>query len=254
MKKHMGETLQRFFVTAVAVIMLIGMAAIPVRASEWVDRDQGENVTLRLYRNRAEDTTPFRVNNMFPGDAHSRSYRLEVSYQGTLTVHFHADIRSGYEKLAEVLMCRIGIQGGAPLYDGLMRDMPSSIPYILPNSGGSTESIVYDITVYLDTSVGNEYMAKELYADFRWWVEEDGTDVPTEPSTDTTEGTDPTQSTESEPPETVEPTTPGELIPPKTGDSFHLCIWFWVAMCSLLLNILLLGSRLREKKDEEAQT
>ena len=188
------------------------------------------------------------MNNMFPGDVGQKSYFLEVSYKGNLIVHFRADVRSGYEKLAEVLKCRVSLGDGTLLYDGLMKDMPNSIPYSLPYSSGTTETVVYEITAYLDTSVDNEYMAKELYADFRWWVNEDGggsddSDNPDDPTDPTKPGT--------------EPDEPGVLIPPQTGDNSHFCIWLWIAMISLLINIILLLPKVlrkdREQEDEDEQ-
>ncbi len=143
-----------------------------VCAMQIVDEASGKQTTLKLYRNRAEDTVPFNANNMFPGDRETKAYLLSVSYRGSLTVHFKANIRPGYEKLAEVLKCKVVMRGGSVLYDGLMKDMPN-VDYILPTSNGTTSDFIYDITVYLDTSVGNEYMSKELYADFTWWVNEE---------------------------------------------------------------------------------
>ena len=267
-----------------APMTVTAMAATPMTVrtvsakSIVVDKAEGEEVTLKLYRNHAEDSTPFQVNNMFPGDVEQKSYFLEVSYKGNLIVHFRADVRSGCEKLAEVLKCRVSLGDGTLLYDGLMKDMPNSIPYSLPYSSGTTETVVYEITAYLDTSVGNEYMAKELYADFRWWVNEDGggsddpdtPDAPTDPSdpTDPTEpGTEPdepdnpTNPTEPDEPDNptnpTEPDEPGVLIPPQTGDNSHFCIWFWIAMISLLINIILLLPKVlrkdREQEDEDEQ-
>lgn len=247
--------------TSVSTVQLTTLSYRTISAkSTVVDQADGENVTLKIYRNHAEDSTPFQVNNMFPGDSETKNYYLEVSYKGSVTVHFHADIRSGYEKLAEVLKCRVSVQNGTLLYDGLMRDMPQSISYALPNSKGTTETFVYNITVYLDTSVGNEYMSRELYADFRWWVNEDSSEIPTDPTdpsqptepTDPSEPTEPSQPTEpTDPSQPTEPTQPGELIPPQTGDNMHLCIWFWIAMASILLNIVLLYMKLRRKGEKQ---
>lgn len=237
-----------------APMTVTAMAATPMTVrtvsakSIVVDKAEGEEVTLKLYRNHAEDSTPFQVNNMFPGDVGQKSYFLEVSYKGNLIVHFRADVRSGYEKLAEVLKCRVSLGDGTLLYDGLMKDMPNSIPYSLPYSNGTTETVVYEITAYLDTSVDNEYMAKELYADFRWWVNEDGGG-----SDDSDNPDDPTDPTEPG----TEPDEPGVLIPPQTGDNSHFCIWLWIAMISLLINIILLLPKVlrkdREQEDEDEQ-
>lgn len=275
-----------------------------------VDQAAGETVTLKLYRDHAEASAPFQAGNLFPGDAVTKRYALEVSYRGSVTVRFHADIRSGYEKLAEVLKCRVAIEDGATLYDGLMRDMPQSVSYTLPAStDGTTATVSYVLTAYLETSVGNEYMAKELYADFRWWVDEERSDTPTGPTdpsnpdqptdpsnpdqptdpsnptqptdpsnpeqptdpsnpnqptdpsnpTQPTDPSNPTQPVEPgkpgesvEPIEPVEPVEPGELISPQAGDPMHLfCIWFWIAMASILLNIILLVTRRRKSRKEQ---
>lgn len=136
---------------------------------------QGEGgTTLELYRNHAEDSAPFQVGSMLPGDEESQAFFLRVSYQGSVTVKFHAEIRPGHDGLADVLKCRISLRDGEMLYDGLMRDMPAALDYALPQSSGTTEELVYDIVAYLETSVGNDYASEELVADFQWWVEADG--------------------------------------------------------------------------------
>lgn len=123
------------------------MTVRTVSAKTVVDKAEGEEVTLKLYRNHADDSTPFHVSNMFPGDAETKSYYLEVSYKGNLTIHFRADVRNGYEKLAEVLNCRVSLRDGTQLYNGLMKDMPDSIQYTLPYSSGTTETVM----LYLKT-------------------------------------------------------------------------------------------------------
>ena len=128
---------------------------------------------LSLYRRHEEATQPFRAENLFPGDAETRLYSVRVSYHDTVTVRFHVDIRPGSEKLAEVLKVRVAL-GEETLYDGLMRDMPESLNRTLSSEQTAVEILDYEITAYLETSVGNDYMDRELTADFRWWVEETG--------------------------------------------------------------------------------
>lgn len=173
---------------------------------------------LYLYKRNSGDNTRFNVDNMFPGDAQTQYYRVRVSYQNKVTVRFHADIHPGYEKLAEVLKCRVVLlTTGEVMYDGLMRDMPASLNHTLRSSEKTTDELLYEITAYLDTSVGNEYMNKSLVADFRWWVEE------TKNLTDN----------------------------PKTGDSFNPLLWGDIAFGSLFLLILLLAKRKKEDTQDE---
>ena len=211
-----------------------------------VDTDRAKETVISIYRTQPEDSTPFHCPNMFPGDVEKHVYKVRVSHVGTVTVRYHADIRPGYEKLAEVLMCKVELRGEAePLYDGLMRDMPESLNHRITAAGRKTTDLIYDITVYLDTSVGNEYMNKELYADFRWWVEESGGYYP---------------DYDPDPDEPAKPDDPkeddGDLIyPPQMGDFTHFCLWFWVAMISLVVNIILLWPKRRKNnggKEEKA--
>ena len=133
---------------------------------------QARRVTLSLYRKQPEDNTPFNVVNMLPGDAVTQNYNVRVSHSGDVTVRFRAIIRPRYEKLAEVLKLRVKLLNtGETLYDGLMRDMPRSVNHKLTASGSTTSDLEYELTAYLDTSVGNDYQNQELVADFHWWVE-----------------------------------------------------------------------------------
>lgn len=132
---------------------------------------------------------------MFPGDREERIYHVRVSYSGTVTVHFRADVRPGYEKLAEVLQCEVYLKStGEILYDGLMKNMgstPGHLDYPLTASSRDTANLEYVIAVYLDTSVGNDYQDKTLIADFRWWVEERGSDPGPTPTPTPTPSSEP---------------------------------------------------------------
>lgn len=223
----------------------VNAGAVPLTGRIAVDRAESGDTVLELYRSHADESTPFRVGNMFPGDTEHRTERLRVSYTGQITVHFHADIQPGYEKLAEVLGRRVTV-GGDVLYDGLMRDMPASIDCRLPQSSGGAAELTYEIDAYLATSVGNDYMEKTLKANLVWWVDasEGGTDHPSgqdRPSRPdgTTPGTSGGSGTSDEP--------AGELIPSqKTGDNSH--IWLMVGILALALFMLLLLTWKRKKE------
>ena len=93
---------------------------------------QHKAALIELDKGRAEDNSPFKTENLFPGDAETKYYRVRVSYEDRVTVHFHADVRPGYEKLAEVLKVKIVLlSDGSTLYDGRMRDMPASVTHKL---------------------------------------------------------------------------------------------------------------------------
>lgn len=172
--------------------------------------------TLKLYNKQAWENQPFSVNNMFPGDSETKYYRIQVSYEGKVTVHFKVNVRENYEKLAEVMKVRVRmLNTNETCYDGLMKEMPDNIIHQLSSQTSKTDELYYEITAYLDTSVGNEYQDKELVADFKWWVEE----------TDNLKG-------------------------PNTADTTDLFLWTGAAITSAMLCIILLVSR---KKKEEVE-
>ena len=173
--------------------------------------------TIELYNKQPEENTPFQVGNMFPGDSETKYFRVQVSYHDKITVHYKATVSPGYEKLAEVLKVRVNLLStGETMYDGLMRDMPESLAHKLASKKSTTDELYYEITAYLDTSVGNDYQNKDLIADFKWWVEETG-------NLDDS---------------------------PKTGDTSNILLWAVLAACSGSMMILLLVVR-RRKEDEE---
>ena len=173
--------------------------------------------TIELYNKQPEENTPFQVGNMFPGDVETKYFRVRISYHDKITVHYKATVRPGYEKLAEVLKVRINLLStGETMYDGLMRDMPESLTHKLASKKSTTDELYYEITAYLDTSVGNVYQNKDLIADFKWWVEETG-------NLDDS---------------------------PQTGDTSNILLWAVLAACSGSMMILLLVVR-RRKEDEE---
>ena len=173
--------------------------------------------TIELYNKQPEDNTPFKVGNMFPGDSETKYFRVQVSYHDKITVHYKAAVREGYEKLAEVLKVRVKLlTTGETMYDGLMKDMPDSVTYKLASAESTTDELYYEITAYLDTSVGNEYQNKDLIANFSWWVEETGN---------------------------LEPS-------PETGDNASTLLWICLAAASGSVMLFLLFARRRREEEE----
>ncbi len=180
---------------------------------------------IALYNRQPEENTPFQVGNMFPGDSVTKYFRVQVSYSGTVTVHYKATVRPRYEKLAEVLKVKVKLlTTGETLYDGLMKDMSDSVTYKLASAKSTTDELYYEITAYLDTSVGNEYQNGDLIADFSWRAE--GTNGSSGGST-------------------------GNLEPaPKTGDNSNMRLWSCLAAASGGVMVFLLLARRRREEGE----
>lgn len=193
-----------------------GVVSLPTVSGSSDNSAARTAASIELFEGQPTDNLPFMVENMFPGDAITQYYRVRVSYTGKVTVHYRADVQEGYEKLAEVLKVRITLlSSGEMLYDGLMKDMPESLDYKNESKEKTHEDLYYEITPYLETSVGNEYQSLQLKADFRWWVE-------------------------------------GDLIPPpQTGDESNMTVWVIVAAGSAFVLLLLLVMRRRKSKKED---
>ncbi len=158
---------RQLFALLLAVLLVIGLSTTAFAAE--VDTD-----TMKLNTPDESGNTAFTVTNMFPGDAETKDFTVKVDHKEPITLYYHADIRPGSEKLAEVMMVKIELpEKGVTLYDGLMRDMPSALEYQL---AANEKEVIYRITAYLDTSVGNDYQYKSLIADFRWWYAEETED------------------------------------------------------------------------------
>lgn len=128
---------------------------------------------ITLYNKQPHDNAAFAVDNMFPGDSVSKYYSIAVTHSGDVTVCFKANVRSGYEKLAEALNAKvILLNTDTVLYDGLMCNMPDSLTHDLDGDKSKTDTLYYEIIAYLNTSVGSEYQNQNLIADFNWWVAE----------------------------------------------------------------------------------
>lgn len=174
---------------------------------------QKKAVVISLYRKHAEDNQPFQVGNMFPGDTETKCYCVKISHSGDVIVCYRAEVRPGYEKLSEMLRCRVVLlTTGETLYDGLMRDMPESLNYSVKTDKTTESELYYGITAYLDTGVGNEYQNKDLIADFRWWVQDTG-----------------------------------NLDFPQTGDDSNIYLWICLASGSLLILLFLVWQRRKEE-------
>lgn len=126
---------------------------------------------ILLFKQRESDSVAFYVENMFPGDVVEKDYHVKVYHNKPIILYSNIKINEGYDKLTEVLKCKVELSGEL-LYNGLMKECPEYFETkIIPSE--NKESITsYKITVYLDTSVGNEYQNQELVSTFKWWVEE----------------------------------------------------------------------------------
>jgi len=147
-------------------------------------------------------------------------------------VYFDIAMQPGYEILAEVLQVKVYLPTeDVVLYEGLMSDI-QPVSYLLM-AGKNT--LQYEISAYLDTSVGSittldpdgkRYMNQSLKADFNWYYMQ-------EPSGGG--GTYPGPNIDSE----------------KTGDSFSAPLYITLGAVALCGIVFLLRKKRKEASKHE---
>ena len=185
--------------------------------SETEDRPAAK--LLELYKTKPEDNEKFEVKNMLPGDTVTGYFCVRVNHGEALDLYFSADVTGQTKQLGDVLEIKVTRVGE----DTALCDLPFSEAdgkeyktRVAENGSGVTD-VYYRIDVSLDTSVGNEYQAAGLTADFKWFVKDES-----------------------------------GLVSPGTGDTSITVLWALLAASSAALIILLPVYRKGDKKREKA--
>ena len=185
--------------------------------SETEDRPAAK--LLELYKTKPEDNEKFEVKNMLPGDTVTGYFCVRVNHGETLDLYFSADVTGQTKQLGDVLEIKVTRVGE----DTALCDLPFSeadgreYKTSVAENGGGVTDVYYRIDVSLDTSVGNEYQAAGLTADFKWFVKDES-----------------------------------GLVSPGTGDTSITVLWALLAASSAALIILLPVYRKGDKKREKA--
>ncbi len=175
---------------------------------------------IALYKGQPTDNEKFQAQNMFPGDTEMKYFAVQVRHHADVTLYFQAEITGQTKQIADVLHIKVTRQeNGKVIYDGTFADLnPGGYGELLA-ADQSTETVAYyKIEVSLPTSVGNEYQAAQLTADFSWFVKDTG-----------------------------------PLDSPKTGDHNRIILGAVIMCGSLAVLFLLFFIKHREKEREVAK-
>ena len=170
---------------------------------------------LELYAGRPDVNQRFEVSNMLPGDTETRYFCVRAYHGEDITLFFRAEVTEQTKNLGDVLHIKVThLDTGKVLCDAAFNEINGEeiSELLTANAQGETDAY-YQIDVSIDTSVGNEYQAARLLADFKWYVEDEG----------------------------------GLTPPPQTGDTTNLVLWIVLAASPLLLILLLLLGRRRKE-------
>lgn len=165
---------------------------------------------IELYQGNAQANENFQCENMLPGDSVSKTFSVKVYHDKDITLHFNENITDEIKNLGDVLKFKVlDADTGEIICDSTFAQS-NGVDYsktLTANSQGQTV-VNFIIEVSVDTSVGNEFQAAALTADFKWYVNVDDQ---------------------------------GGLIPPQTGEKPITLIWIVLgAACVILMASILI--------------
>ena len=169
---------------------------------------------LQLYRNHASDNEQFEAQNMLPGDTVTQYFCVRAYHDAAASLVFETEITDQTNNLGDVLRIKVTDLGsGTVLCDAPFSEVDGrAVSSLLQANADGESTVYYQVDVSMSTSVGNEYQASLLRADFNWYIDGE------------------------------ESLTPS----PSTGEGRDIVLWSALAVSSLLLIILLLLGRRRE--------
>ena len=125
----------------------------------------------------------FMANNMFPGDRESKHVYIGIEDAGVQALCFDVRVTDQTKSLADVMGIFVAVDG-VTVYDGSVANLPSVMRVLLDETA---QELDYEIALYLDTAVGNDYQQASLELAFDWWVND--SDYAAEPTPPTEEDT-----------------------------------------------------------------
>ena len=178
--------------------------------------DKPSSPVLELYTGRPGVNQRFEVGNMLPGDSETKYFCVKAYHDADISLFFRADVTEQTKGLGDVLQIKVThLDTGKVLCDAPFSKIDGQeFSGLLKSNTQKETTAFYKIDVSLDPSVGNEYQAASLLADFEWYVKDTG----------------------------------GLTPPPQTGGTTNLVLWVILAASSLLLVLLLL---IRRRKGDE---
>lgn len=205
-----------------------------------------KNDLIALADKNADGDVRFNIGNMFPGDRETKHAYIGIKDGGVKALSFGVNTASETKEFSKVMGICV-VANGTAIYDGLVKDMPASVRTEI---GEDVTEVDYEISLYLDTSVGNEYQGASLALNFDWWVE-DSDYVASAPD----QGGDQSSDTTKKPTLTIDLTGEGDkCVPWCVG----MCPWCAalpfaaVAAVALIVGAVVLTHKISKKQEARA--
>lgn len=161
MKRHSVKALvKRATVLLLLMVLLTGIAA------PWMRVDAAGN-SIELSTSDPKENKTLQITNMVPGQEYTQTYRVNANCSGDMNVGIRAFITQGSQKLAEALQMSVKrMDTKEEIFSGHVQDMEWAKTKI-----SESQELAYEVTFFLDSSLGNDYQNLSLNMNLEWKME-----------------------------------------------------------------------------------
>ena len=164
---------------------------------------------------------------VMPGDTLTQKITVKNDADNKVKVKIYVRSLGAHEDSVEFLS-RLGLKVSkseenkmAYMFDAAANETAQLTDWVCLGTLYSGGEVNLDVTLNVPTSLDNEFQNKIGYLDWEFMIEEF-------------------------------PIEEGDPKPPQTGDNSNMGLWFTIMICSLIMMIILLVWRKKDKEDEES--
>ena len=164
---------------------------------------------------------------VMPGDTLTQNITVKNDADNNVKVKIYVRSLGAHEDSVEFLS-QLGLKVAkseenemAYMFDAAANETAQLTDWVCLGTLYSGGEVNLDVTLNVPTSLDNEFQSKIGYLDWEFMIEEF-------------------------------PIEEGDPKPPQTGDNSNMGLWFTIMICSLIMMIILLVWRKKDKEDEES--
>ena len=164
---------------------------------------------------------------VMPGDTLTQNITVKNDADNNVKVKIYVRSLGAHEDSVEFLS-QLGLKVAkseenemAYMFDAAANETAQLTDWVCLGTLYSGGEVNLDVTLNVPTSLDNEFQSKIGYLDWEFMIEEF-------------------------------PVEEGDPKPPQTGDNSNMGLWFTIMICSLIMMIILLVWRKKDKEDEES--
>lgn len=211
-------TLAVFLSSTVTVFAADGKVTYSGNAGNFVFEPGSEHSLTDLFPN---------FKGVMPGDTLTQNITIKNDADNKVKVKIYMRSLGAHEDSVEFLS-QLGLKVSkseenkmAYMFDAAANETAQLTDWVCLGTLYSGGEVNLDVTLNVPTSLDNEFQNKIGYLDWEFMIEEF-------------------------------PIEEGDPKPPQTGDNSNMGLWFTIMICSLIMMIILLVWRKKDKEDEES--